>query len=54
MFTAEHFIWMALSAVFIVGMTIISVKGRWSLRRAGYVMTAICAFSEISKMMSDM
>ena len=54
MFTAEHLIWMVLCAAFIAGMTVLSTKKRWSLRQAGYVMTAICAFSEVSKVMSEM
>ena len=52
MFTTEHFIWIGLCAAFIVGMCIFSRK--WSLKRAGLVMSAICLVSEISKMMSDM
>lgn len=52
MFTTEHLIWIGLCAAFIVGMCIFSRK--WSLKRAGLVMSAICLVSEISKMMSDM
>lgn len=54
MFTTEHFIWIALCAIFVAGMTLWSVKKHWPLQHAGYVMTVICAFSEISKMMSEM
>lgn len=54
MFTTEHFLWIALCAIFVAGMTVLSVKKNWSLRRAGYGMTVICALSEISKVMSDM
>lgn len=54
MFTSDHFIWLGLSAVFVVGMLIFSIKKKLSLKTAGYIMTAICAFSEISKIMDDM
>ena len=54
MFTAEHFIWIALCAAFIAAMTLISRRRNWSLRRAGCVMTAICIISEVSKIMSNM
>lgn len=54
MFTPEHFIWIGLCAAFIAVMTVISVKKKFSLKAAGYIMTAICAVSEISKIMSDM
>ncbi len=54
MFSTEHFIWIALCAVFIVGMSVLSVKKHFSVKCAGWIMTAICAVSEISKIMSDM
>ncbi|MBR6742753.1 MAG: YwaF family protein [Clostridia bacterium] len=54
MFTSEHFIWIGICAVFVIGFTAISVKCRFSLKTAGYIMSLICAFSEISKMMSEM
>jgi len=54
MFTSEHFIWIGLCAAFLIGFTMGSVKGKWSLKNAGLVMTAICVFSEVSKIMSDM
>ena len=54
MFTLNHFIWIGLCAIFIAGMTVFSVKKDISLKCAGYIMTGICAFSEISKIMSDM
>lgn len=54
MFTREHFIWIGISAVFIAVMTLVSIKKRFSIKTAGYIMTVICAFSEISKMMSEM
>jgi hypothetical integral membrane protein (TIGR02206 family) len=54
MFTTEHFIWIGLCAAFIIGMALLSILGKWSLKSAGFVMTAICIFSEVSKIMSDM
>jgi hypothetical integral membrane protein (TIGR02206 family) len=54
MFTSEHFIWLGLSTVFIIGMLMFSVKKKLSLKTAGYIMTVICALSEISKIMDDM
>lgn len=54
MFTTEHFIWIGLCAAFVAGMTVLSVKMKLSLKTAGYIMTAICLLSEISKIMSDM
>lgn len=54
MFTPEHFIWIGLCAAFIAVMTVLSIKKNFSLKTAGYIMTAICAVSEISKIMSDM
>ena len=54
MFTVEHFIWIGLCAAFVISMTLISAKGKWSLKTAGLIMTAICVFSEVSKIMSDM
>lgn len=54
MFTTEHFIWLALCAAFVAGMLVFSVKKNISMKVAGYIMTVICAFSEISKIMCDM
>ena len=54
MFTAEHFIWIGLCAVFVAGLCLISVKNHFSLKQAGYGMTFICILSEVSKMMSSM
>ena len=54
MFTTEHFIWIALCAVFVSGMCCLSVKKRFSLKRVGIIMTAICALSETNKVMTGM
>ena len=54
MFSTRHFIWLGLSAVFIFLMTFFSIKKKFPLKVSGYIMTGISAFSEISKIMSDM
>lgn len=54
MFTTEHFIWIAICAVFIVAMTVIGIKNKWNLKRAGRIMMVICVLSEVSKVMSSM
>lgn len=54
MFTLEHFIWLGLCAAFVAGLCFLSVKKKFSLKTAGLIMVAICLFSEISKIMSDM
>lgn len=54
MFSLEHFIWLGICAAFVAGMLIFSVKKELSLKHAGYIMTVICAFSEVSKMMCEM
>lgn len=54
MFTLNHFIWIALCVVFCAGMLAFAKKTNLSLRNAGYIMTVICVFSEISKMMTSM
>lgn len=54
MFTTEHFIWIAICAVFIAAMTVIGIKNKWNLKRAGRIMMVICVLSEVSKVMSSM
>ena len=54
MFTAEHFIWIGLCAVYICIMCIFSIKRKIGLQQAGYIMSGICLVSEFSKVMSDM
>ncbi len=54
MFTTEHFIWIAICAVFIAAMTVIGIKNKWNLKRAGRIMMVICVLSEVSKVMSGM
>ncbi len=54
MFTTEHFIWIAICIAFIIGMLLFCIKKAITLKTASYIMTIICAFSEISKMMTTM
>ena len=54
MFTANHVLWIAACAAFVSAMLWFCIKKDISIRRAGHWMTAICAFSEISKIMCDM
>ena len=54
MFNTEHLIWIGLCAVFIAVLTVISKKKNFSLKTAGYIISVICALSEISKIMSNM
>ncbi len=54
MFTMQHLLWIGLCAVMIAALSLCSVRKKWSLRRAGMVMTAICALSEVSKVLSNM
>ncbi len=54
MFTAEHFLWIGLCAVFIVLLTYISKRKNSPLRISGYIMSSICAVSEVSKIMTNM
>ena len=54
MFSTDHFIWIGLCAVFVAAMSVIAVKKKWRLKTAGVIMSVICLFSEVSKVMSDM
>ncbi len=54
MFSAEHFAWMGICAVFVTVLTVLSVRKRFSFRLASGIMAGIALVSEISKMMSDM
>ena len=40
MFTMQHLLWIGLCAVMIAALSLCSVRKKWSLRRAGMVMTA--------------
>ena len=54
MFTAKHFIWIGLCALFVVVMCLVSRRQNMRLRTAGLIMTAICVLSEVCKVMSEM
>ena len=54
MFSLKHFIWIGLSIIFIIVMSIISKKKKFSLKLASLIMVGICILSEISKMFTNM
>ncbi len=49
MFSANHFIWMGLCAVFIAGLLYISLKAHFSFKTAARVMAGIALASELCK-----
>lgn len=54
MFSTEHFIWIGICIVFIVSLSIISIKKNMNFHKASIIMALIALVSEISKIMSDM
>ncbi len=54
MFTTEHFIWIAISLAFIVGMTVLSEKCRFSFKTAALIVAAIALASETAKIFTHM
>ena len=54
MFTLEHFIWIGICIVFITLLSYLSIKNKFSFKKAALIMASIALISEISKMMSDM
>lgn len=54
MFSTNHFIWIGLCGIFVAGMLCFGVKKRLSLKCAGYIMTVICACSEVVKTVCGM
>ncbi len=54
MFTTEHFVWIGLCAVMIVGLSLLSLKLKFSFRTAALIMAGIALASEVSKIISDM
>ncbi len=54
MFTVNHFIWIAICALFIVVLTYFSLKNKFSYRTATFVMAGIAFASETSKILSHM
>ncbi len=54
MFTLEHFIWIGICIVFIAGLTLASVKFKFSFCTASFIMAGIALASELSKIFSHM
>lgn len=54
MFTPDHFLWIGLCLLFLFGMTLFCKKQKVTLKTAGLIMTGICAFSELSKIFSNL
>ncbi len=54
MFTAEHFIWMAICFVFIAVLTYLSIRLRFSFKTSALIMAAASLVSETSKILSHM
>lgn len=54
MFTLEHFIWIGICVLFIISLSYISIKNKFSFKKAALIMACIALISEISKIMSDM
>lgn len=54
MFTINHFIWIGICIVIVIGMTIISKKLNFSLKTASIVMAIVSIISELSKIFTHM
>lgn len=54
MFSFNHFIWIGLCAAMVVGLTVFAKKVQLPLRKAGYIMSAICICSELVKTANNM
>jgi len=54
MFTLEHFIWIGICIVFIALLSYISIRNKFSFKKAAFIMACIALVSEFSKIMSDM
>ncbi len=54
MFSIEHFIWIGICILFILGLTFLSVRFKFSFRTAALIMAAISLTSELSKIFSHM
>ncbi len=54
MFTPEHFIWIGICVVFIVSLTLASVKFKFSFKTAALIMAAIALCSELMKIFTHM
>lgn len=54
MFGINHIIWIVLCVVSVAALTFFSIRYKWSLKTAGFVMLGISFVSEFSKIMSNM
>ncbi|MGM9858316.1 MAG: hypothetical protein ACI311_03600 [Bacilli bacterium] len=54
MFTKEHFIWIAICIVLITGLSILSIKKKFSFKLAAFIMAGVALVSELSKIFSHM
>lgn len=54
MFTTSHFIWIGISLAFIAVLLFLSLKLRFSLKTAAYVMSGLSMASELCKMLPHM
>ena len=54
MFTPEHFAWIAICIILILGLSYVSLKRKFSFRTSAYIMAGVSLVSEVSKICSDM
>lgn len=54
MFTAEHFVWIAVCVILIAALGYLSLKKEFSFCTAAYIMAGTSLVSEVSKIFSDM
>lgn len=54
MFDRNHFIWIGICSVFVIGMLICGKRSHLSLRAASRIMVVISVFSETGKILSEM
>lgn len=54
MFDRNHFIWIGICIIFVIGMLYYGKRSHLSLKAASRIMVGICAFSETSKILSEM
>ena len=54
MFTTEHFIWIGICILFIASLSYLSIKNKFSFKKAAFIMAGLSLVSEFSKIMSHM
>ena len=54
MFTTNHFIWLGICIILTIGLSIISVKKKFSFQTSALIMAGVSLISELSKIMSHM